>query len=275
MTIRRILVHVEPGAAGERRLKYALSMAREFGADLTGISVLLSPAAMAYAMMGEAQILAAASDASERSCAAARELFEQATADTGIKVEWHEAAGIPAEVVRAEAALADLVILGRSDRHDPDSAFYDLSPADVILGCGRPVLVVPSNGPEEFRAVRTLVAWKSTPQAARAVHDALPILETGLEVVLAEIVDDRSARPYEVSAEAMANHLRAHGLKVAIRRIARAGDAGDLLIQLAEENRCDLIVAGAYGHSRFREWALGGVTYSLLHHANIPCLLSH
>src|SRR5579872_5018664 len=91
MTIRRILVHVEPGAAGERRLKYALSMAQTFGAGLTGISVQLSPAAMAYVMMGDARIFAAAAEASEQSCAAARELFEQATTDTGVHVEWHEA----------------------------------------------------------------------------------------------------------------------------------------------------------------------------------------
>ena len=275
MTIKQILVHVEPGKTGERRLGYALSMAKSFGASLAGLSIVLSPAATAYAMMGDAQIFAAAAQASEESCAAARALFERATQEAGVQTEWREATGIPAEVVRAEAALADLVILGRGDRSDPDGAFYELSSADVILGCGRPVLVVSGEAPASFSARRALLAWKSAPQAARAIHDALPLLEAGAEVVLAEIVDQRAPTVYEVSVEGMADHLRAHGLKVIVRRIARAGDAGDLLIQVADELRCDMIVAGAYGHSRFREWVLGGVTDTLLHRGSLPCLLSH
>src|SRR5581483_10204940 len=182
MTINQILTHVEPGAAGERRLEYALSMAKSFGANLTGISVRPSPAAMAFAMVGDAQIFAAAAEASDQSCIAARELFDLATADTGVEVEWREVTGIPEEVVRAEAGLADLVVLGRGNRSDADGGFYDLSAADVILGCGRPVLVLPADGPDRFQAGRVLLGWKSTPQAARAIHDALPILDASSEV---------------------------------------------------------------------------------------------
>lgn len=275
MTVRQILLHVEPGSAGERRLAYALSLAKGLDASVTGLSVMLSPTAMAYTMLGDAQVFAAATEASRQSCAAARQLFARLTACAGVKTEWREATGIPADIVRTEAALADLVVLGRGDEDDPDGGFYDLPAADVILGCGRPAIVVPANAPDTFRAQRILLAWKSTPQATRAIHDALPLLEAGAEVILTEIVDERRASSYEVSAEAMADHLRAHGIKVTVHRFARTGDAGDCLIQVAEERRCDMIVAGAYGHSRFREWVLGGVTRSLLHNSKLPCFLSH
>jgi len=275
MTIKEILVHVEPGAVGERRLGYALSMAKAFGAKVTGVSVVLSPTATAFAMMGDAQIYAAAAEASEESCSAARTLFANATAGSSLPTEWREGTGIPVEVIAAEAGRADLAILGRDDRSDPDGAFYALPPADVMLACGRPVLVLPSQSPTAFSAKRILLAWKSTAQAARAAHDALPLLTQAEEVILTEIVAKQTATKYEIAIETMADHLRAHGVTVTVRKFAQAGDAGELLIRIAGESACDLIVAGAYGHNRVREWVLGGVTYSLLNASPIPCLLSH
>jgi nucleotide-binding universal stress UspA family protein len=275
MTIKHILVHVEPGTVSERRLKCALSLAESFGAKVTGLTVMPSPTATAFAMMGDAQVYAAAAQAAEESCVAARKLFEALTAGSAVETEWREGNGIPVDVITAESGCADLVILGRDDGGDPDGAFYPVAPADVILACGRPVLVLPNQPPPDFRAKRILLAWKSAPEAARAAHDALPLLVRAEEVILTEIVSKRPPSKYEVSTDAMVEHLRMHGVPVTVRRIAQAGEPGDLLIQVAGESNCDLIVAGGYGHNRLREWVLGGVTYSLLHASPLPCLLSH
>jgi nucleotide-binding universal stress UspA family protein len=232
----QILVHVAPGTISEARLRYALSLAREHEAKLIGVTVRLSPAAAVSVTIGDAQ----ATDA-----------------------------------IAAEGGAADLVMLGGHDREESDGALYDLQPADVIMACGTPVMVLPKHPPASFHARRILLAWKSTAQAARAAHDALPLLKRAECVVLTEIVANTDGGGYEISAQSMANYLGSHGVAVSIRQLHAAGDAGAQLIQAAQDNECDLIVAGAYGHSRLREWALGGVTRSLLADSTLPCILSH
>ena len=167
-----------------------------------------------------------------------------------------------------------MLVLGR-DTDDPDGAPYDVLPADVVMACGAPVLVLPAQPGPNFKAQRILVAWKSTAQAARAIHNALPLLKRAQSVLLTEIVSENQATRYEISAKSMADFLLSHGVAVSALRIGAAGDAGEQLMQAAQDNGCDLIVAGAYGHSRLREWALGGVTRSLLLASTLPCLLSH
>jgi len=126
-----------------------------------------------------------------------------------------------------------------------------------------------------FKARRILLAWKSRPQAVRAAHDALPLLKSAETVVLTEVVSDSDDGKYEISAESMAGYLASHGIEVSIRRLPSTGDAGYQLIEAATDNECDVIVAGAYGHSRLREWVLGGVTRSVLATPTMPCILSH
>ncbi len=275
MTIRQILIHVEPGDTGERRLRYAVSVARHFDAKLTGLSVKLSPQTMAFAMMGDAQAYAAISEVCDENCVAASKLFGNVTENSGLKLDWREGTGVPAEIIAAEAACADLLILGRGNQDDLTGPFYDVQPADVILSCGRPVLVIPNRPPEQFRARRVLIAWKGTAEATRAVHDALPLLAEAEEVVLAEIVSRHYTPTYAAPASMMADHLKAHKVPVMVRRIDQTNDAGELLISAAQQAGCDLIVAGAYGHSRLREWALGGVTRTFLDSQAMPFLLSH
>jgi nucleotide-binding universal stress UspA family protein len=275
MTIRQILAHVEPGESGERRLRYAVSVAQHFHAKLTGLSVRLSPSAMAFAMMGDPQAYAALAAASEETCVGARKLFGSVTEGAGVTIDWREGFGIPAQVIGAEAGCADLLILGRGNQDELAGPLYDLTPADVVLSCGRPVLVVPDRPPEAFRARRILIAWKGTAQATRAVHDALPLLTEAEEVVLAEIASRHDASGYNIPGSMLADHLRAHDVAVTTRTIDQPGDAGALLIGAAQQAGCDMVVAGAYGHSRLREWVLGGVTKTFLDSGAMPFLLSH
>jgi nucleotide-binding universal stress UspA family protein len=277
MTIANILVHVEPGPGSEARLRYALSLAELFRAKLTGLSVLAPPTEIAFATMGDAQLYGAAIDAAKDSSAAARAQFDKVTEGGKVATKWCDAAGRPEEVVAAEAGCNDLVIVGRDERLELEDSFYRVSSAEIVLGCGRPVIVLPDAAPAAFRGDRILVGWRNTPEAARAVHDALPLLLRAQEVILAEIGDsERLPARYMASLDAVAEHLRGHGAPVTTRSIPADGSgAGAQMIALAIEAGADMIVAGGYGHSRFREWVLGGVTHTLLHDGDFPCLLSH
>ena len=271
----QILVHVEPGPVSEQRLRYALSMAQSRDMKLIGLAVRLSPAAAVSTTMGDAAATAALCEASGECCLAAKALFDGVTKGSGIAVEWRDVSGVPLNVIAAEAGRADFAIVGRNDRVDAESGVYQLAPADLIMACGTPVIVVSADAPLSYKARRILLAWKSTPQAARAVRDALPLLMSAETVVLTEVVSDADGSKYAIPVEAMASYLTSHGIEVSIRRLPAAGDTGYRLIVAAADEECDLIVAGAYGHSRVREWVLGGVTRSLLAASTIPTILSH
>lgn len=271
----QLLVHVEPGPVSERRLRYALSMAQSRDMKLIGLAVRLSMSATVSTTLGDPMAMAALCQASGECCITARELFDSVTHGSGIELEWREATGAPVAVVAAEAGRADVVIIGRNDRLDNESGVYQIAPADVIMASGTPVMVVSGDAPLSFKARRILLAWKSTPQAVRAVHDAIPLLKSAETVVMTEVISDTEEGKYEISAESMAAYLASHGIDVSIRRLLYTGDAGYQLIQAAADDECDLIVAGAYGHSRLREWVLGGVTRSLLETPTMPCILSH
>lgn len=276
MTFKQVLVHVEPGLASEARLKYAVGLARAFGARLTGLTVTLTPAEIPAAMIGDAQIMNAAIDAARESADYAKQQFEGLMRECGLATDWRNGEGNPAQVVGAEAARVDVLVIGGQTRPDMDGGFYRLVPGDVLMACGRPTIVLPERHTADFRAKRILLAWKNTPEAARAAHDAIPLLTQAEDVILAEVASTGGwIGGHSISIEDMADHLRLHGAKVTTARFeGQASDAGDLLLDFAAKNHVDLIVAGAYGHSRVREWALGGVTASLLQHAQIPCLLS-
>jgi nucleotide-binding universal stress UspA family protein len=250
-------------------------MAEQFGARLTGVAAAPAPATMALAAMGEAAVYAAASEAAAESRQAAQELFERLTFGRASRRAWRAGEGAPAEVIAAEAGCADLVVVGPDNPYDQDGAIYRLSAADVILSCRRPVMVVPTKAPAAFRGDRVLLAWTSAPEACRAAHDALPILRFADDVILAQVAPRHPTERYELAVEAMAEHLTRHGAMVTVRRVANPGDPAEALLQVADDSHCDMIVAGAYGHSRFREWVLGGVTRTLLQKSPLPCLLSH
>lgn len=276
MTFKHVLVHVEPGPASEARLKYAIGLARTFGSSLTGLTVTLPPTEIPAAMIGDAQLFNAAVDAAVESANFAKQQFERLMFECGLATHWRNGEGNPVQVVSAEAGCADLLVIGGHVQRDLDGGLYRLAPDDVLMTCGRPTIVLPENLVTDFRAKRILLAWRNTPEAARAAHDAIPLLTQAEEVILAEVVSsDAWNGRYSISIEDMADHLRVHGAKITISKLqGQASDAGDLLLDFASKIRADLIVAGAYGHSRIREWALGGVTASLLQRAQVPCLLS-
>ncbi|CUU17727.1 Universal stress protein UspA CDS [Bradyrhizobium sp.] len=192
-------------------------------------------------------------------------------------------AGVPHEIVLERcltsevpdllieyARLRDLTIV-------PVPEFYDQWYAeDIIFGAGRPTLVVPevaSSGPIELN--RVLIAWDFSRAAARAVSDAIPILEKARKVYILTVTNEK-ALPSRRSSSELAKNLSRHGIDVIVEEADAAGRAiGDVLGTQIVSLRADLLVMGAYGHSRLREFILGGATRSILTKPPIPVLFSH
>ena len=188
-------------------------------------------------------------------------------------VEWRSALALPTDVVAREARAADLVVVGNG--REIGSPFRVLDPGALVLKAGRPVLVVPS-GLTSLSAKRIAIAWKDVREARRAVQDALPFLEKAESVMIVEVSEagdgDRALHP----VKDVAGYLSRHGIEVVAERVrpAEVGAADSLLRLIGDEN-INLLVAGAYGHSRLGEWVFGGVTRELLAECPVCCLLSH
>ena len=189
------------------------------------------------------------------------------------RVEWRSMLDFPTEAVVREARAADLVIVGNAkESRDP---FRVLDPGSAILKAGRPVLVVPKHL-DSLSPRRIAVAWKDGREARRAVWDALPLLQGAENVVIIEILEEGETNGTARRLSDVANYLARHRVDTVTQRIRPAEvTAGDALIRFVEDENIDVLVAGAYGHSRLGEWAFGGVTRDLLAASPICCLFSH
>jgi nucleotide-binding universal stress UspA family protein len=204
-------------------------------------------------------------------------LFRSAASRAGIGHEWRVIEGEVARLMTIHARHADIVILGQPD---PDAALAGSAShlaESVLLGAGRPLLMVPYAG--RFAAIgrRALVTWNATREAARALNDALPLLRRAEQVKILTIASSGDAAPGAALSEVdITRHLARHGIAADVTTsVADNIDVGDLILSRAADFGSDLIVMGGYGHSRLREWVLGGVTHSLLRHMTVPVLLSH
>ena len=172
------------------------------------------------------------------------------------------------------AGDADILVVGVAQGGEPSDPSRRVDIDDLVMRAGRPVLAVPL-GILHFDFRCALVAWKDTREARRALTDALPLLRLMDRVVIAEIFEAGDQDKARAGLDKMTAWLARHGVAATSRAVLSGGPDGDRLVTLAGEEGADLIVAGAYGHSRFREWVMGGVTRTLLHKGGRCVLLSH
>lgn len=145
----------------------------------------------------------------------------------------------------------------------------------MLLRAGRPVLVVPPTV-QSLRASKILIAWQDSREARRAVRDSLPLLEQADQILLTQICEQPDAGQAKASLHDVATYLSRHRIGVSPGIMLKAeGSVADELIRVAQLERIDLIVVGAYGHSRLGEWVFGGVTADLLARSPVCCLFSH
>lgn len=188
-------------------------------------------------------------------------------------VEWRGELRLPLDHLTRESRAAGLVIIGRQAVREVHCVSLD--PGAAVLRMGRPVLTVP-NGIGQLNADRIVIAWKDCREARRAVRDALPMLQDADEVIIAEVAERTLTEEAERGLQEVANYLKQHGVDVAATVYLRPeGTIASELVHFAEREKSDLIVAGAYGHSRLGEWMFGGVTRDLLEQSTICCLFAH
>jgi len=272
--IRSLLVHVEPGAAAQPRLAAAVALAEKLDAHLTGLGAEMSQAAGVsdpFGLLGSdwtVELAALLQDNLKRAETAFR------AKSAGLDVEWLAVQAYPAAAMARLARGADLVIAGGAPVTFTDDDRVAQT-AELVLQCGRPVLVVPPTG-GRLRGEAVVVAWKDTREARRAVADALPFLQAAEEVVVQEVCGKESHDAAQAHTAAVVQNLKRHGVLARAKvTVGAADDAADELEATAHGLGADLIVAGGYGHTRLGEWVFGGVTRNLLQQPDHFVLFSH
>ncbi|MCI3130890.1 universal stress protein [Phenylobacterium aquaticum] len=279
MSYATLLVPVEAEPEVDCRLSLAIDLANQFDAKLIGVGAELW---RTWAVGGEfdggyaaAEMYTAQTALIEADLQKAKAKFEAAAAAVRQGSDWRSAIQFPIVEVAAEARAADLIVTSPSRRHGR-SDYNVATPAALALQTGRPVLVAPADA-KSLELGRVLVAWRDTREARRALADALPILKRAKAVLVAEICGHAEAPAAEARLADVAQYLLRHGVRAATRvgHEERDVSSAQQLFELADQHAADLIVAGAYGHSRLGEWVFGGFTRALLAQTKRAVLLSH
>ena len=284
-SLRSILLHLDASPRSAVRLRLARTLAAQHEARVTALygvtpAFLTLPLAIGDGSAAMVPVLEQI-DADHR--AAARATFERERGSSASgELLWAELGTEPViPGFTAQALFADLLVLGQ---HDPGDAEAAGVPADfvgsVLVGSGKPALVVPYAGAFTGIGADVLVAWKPTREAARAVACALPLLQRARSVhVVGWSADAGAATPVDRPGRLdLAGYLRLHGVEPKLRLHGGAPSdvgVGESLLSLAADVGADLLVMGCYGHSRARELVLGGATRTILRSMTVPVLMAH
>lgn len=273
MSYTTLLVYVDAAEQAEAAVRVAAGLADRFNATLIGLSAL----EVRPQFVTDGVVLAEAVEADikeKRARLAAKGIWFRSLAGADRrKVEWRSMLDFPAEALAREARCADLIVIRRAG--SSSDAYSTLDPGGAILKVGRPVLVVP-DGVTALRAEHIVIGWKDRREARRAVQDALPFLREAARVTIVEICGAGEEDAAREHIDDVARYLTRHRISGGPRVILHQdGSGAAALIRLAQEEGADLLVTGAYGHSRLGEWIFGGVTRDLLATSAVCCLMSH
>ena len=279
MSLKNILVHVDSSERAGERIRIAANLARTDDGHLTGVFVAPDPLLPTWMVAGmPPAALEAAMDRVQGEGDAARARFQEIADRVGVHAEWRTASGSVSQVTAVHARYSDLAVVGKGSALEPELYPYPDLAADLTMSCGRPVLVVPNSGRFDRLGENILVCWNAGREATRAVNDAMPLLRRAEKVVVLSVNAHRPSGGDhgEIPSANIALHLARHGVKAeAANTVADGISVSDIVLSHASDRGIDLIVSGAWGHSRMREWAFGGVTASLLRDTTVPALMSH
>jgi nucleotide-binding universal stress UspA family protein len=265
----------EPGQT-DFAVKYALSVARTFGAHLTGIAFLYDPVIPDGALGGvPVQLIEAQREENCKAAQSAVQRFEENARAAGVSASSRTveaSVGGGAMVFGKIARRFDLVVLGQSQREY--GASEEVMIESALFESGRPVMLVPYIQREGLALNRVLLCWDGSRTAARAIGDAMPLLERAKEVDVVIVAEERKEE--DMTGSHMAEHLARHGITATVKRLVKGDISIDsVVLSYAADTGADLIVMGGYGHSRFREFILGGMTRGILESMTVPVLMSH
>ena len=263
MAYKSLLVHVAPTDEAKERLRVAIAVAKIFEGRVIGVG------ARAFDAMPDpiGVSIVKLRQSIDEGLAAAERIFKDTIGGEGIPHAWHGEVDFPSDALLRHAYEADLIIAARNVEGAPSET--EAGAADLIMSAGLPLLAVPPG--TQLNTKRIIIAWKDTRETRRAVWNALPLLKRAEDVRVLRFASDPTPELSNV-----VERLRLHNIRVeAEMRQSTGPSVGGDLLAAAEAMGAGLIVAGAYGHSRLREWALGGVTQDLLTRSSIPVLFSH
>lgn len=279
MSFKDVIVYVDGTEASKSRDRLAIGLAKAQGAHL--VAVALAPQALmplygadvAFADMSG--VLDGVKAQGEEALARFRTVADAAGVSYDVRLMHGTSDEFPHDFAAA-ARLADLAILGQPRDGDPLVGQYALVER-CLFASGRPVLIVPAAPGETVGGDTIAVAWDGSAEAARAFSDARTFLKAAKRVVLLAGRDEDKGGEDGPSVEGMVAHLVRHGIEAEPVTVSmrEGGDVGRLLLSRAKELRADMIVMGAFHHSRWREFILGGVTLTMLEEATIPLFMSH
>lgn len=279
--IKDVLLHIPTERPLRPVIDASISLAKSFGARLDAMATGYIRPNLAYVTDGGAATAVAAvlegeqKQATERS-AAALAVFEAEARTAGIAYDCRSIQDFPAEAastIGAAARLYDLTVVLQPDNNQ--ESFDNIPPIEVLLQAGGPVLFVPHIFHGTFNARRIGICWDGSRVAARAFRDAKPFLSRAESVVIISINETQVA-PTEASPQKLLRHLARSGPSATLVELtAERSEVEPFILSLAADENLDMLVMGAYGHSRIREGLLGGVTREMLKTMTVPTLMSH
>lgn len=257
--------------------EYAISIARRFGAHVSGIALAYEPMIPGISFDGVVEsAVAAYREQTEAAAQGAADAFARSAERAGVSFERHVLRSTASEagsLIARAARRCDLAILAQPE---PQAEYPDrMTVETAVFQSGRPAIVVPYIHKEGLKLERVLVCWDGGRAAARAVADSISLLQ-GAKAI--EVVTVSRADPPrdELPGFDIAHHLARHGLNVELKRmVAEDIDAANTILSYAADRSADLIVMGGFGHSRLRDFVLGGVTQAMLDSMTVPTLMSH
>jgi nucleotide-binding universal stress UspA family protein len=275
--MKDIVANLAVGAPNDVVTDFAVSVAATFSAHLSAVAFLYDPILPPVDMAGiPADIVESIRAENERAAKAAAGRFDEATREAALSADVRTPAASEAGAPNAFAQVArrfDLSIVAQPDPGAPGPG--DRVAEAALFGSGRPVLVVPYIQRAGLKLDRLIVCWDGSRSAARAVGDAMPFIvrAKATEVVM---VTSEAAKSDEMPGADIAHHLARHGAKVEVKRIVSTEtDVANTILSHAADSSADFLVMGGYGHSRLREFVLGGATRGILASMTLPTLMAH
>ncbi|RUU53341.1 universal stress protein [Mesorhizobium sp. M2C.T.Ca.TU.002.02.1.1] len=273
MSYKSIVLNLDIDGVAAPVIKLAVDLARRFDARLIGLSAadVPPPVVMEGGVAFEGESLMRQRKNIERRLESLRAEFE-GLAGAAVDTEWRGAVGNPTRLLIGASRVGDLIVTAPPYGGSPGNAHRSTDIGNVILQAGRPVLVASANE-ENFRIDKVLVGWKDTREAKRALTDAMPLLQLAQEVRVVTIDNDATDETWNSLDDVVAS-LSFHGVKAKAEVLPENSD-GRTIADVAEAMHADLVISGAYGHSRFREWIFGGATRSLLQNDRLNRIMSN
>lgn len=279
MAFKTILVYCDTAPTNDKRVEAAAELARSAGAHLIGLFLRSNVVLPAYLEAGISPDLITLQEQRGKELAAkAKASFEAICNRVGVSSEWRDAQGDVYELASMNARYADVVVMGQFDSKLADPDVVPDLPETVALRAGRPVLILPYIGFKgPLMGGHVMVAWNAGREATRAVNDALPFLQAAKAVTVLAVNPKAGARGHgEDPGADIALFLARHNVKVTSSfTVSDDADPGDVILSRMADLDINLLVMGAYGHSRLREMVIGGVTKKILSSMTAPVLMSH